>query len=222
MTGQNDDSDKAAITFYFDFSSPYAYLAVDSVLTLAARHGRAVDWRPILLGVVFRATGAQPLADLPLKGDYLRHDCPRFARMLGLPFVLPEPFPFATVAAARAVYWAESTAPGAEKAVVRGLLHEIFGRGQALIDKEAVAKAVAALEVPGLPDGSDEILDGMESRPIKDRLKTETDSAIAVGVFGSPFIVADGEAFWGADRLDHVDWWLSGGEPGEALQGRVR
>ena len=219
MADRRDDPDRAdpdptMIDFYFDFSSPYAYLAVDRALDVAGRHGRAVRWRPILLGVVFRASGAQPLVEIPLKGDYLRHDCPRFARMLGLPFTMPEPFPFASVAAARAVYWAESVAPGAEVPVVQGLFQEIFGRGRSLSDKNAVAEAVDKKDIPGLPDGAEAVLQGIDDQAIKDRLRHETDAAIAAGVFGSPFIRVDGEAFWGADRLDQVDWWLSkGGRP---------
>src|SRR3546814_10341238 len=86
------------IDFYFDFSSPYGYLASEQIEALAARHGRTVAWRPILLGVVFQQTGGQPLLDIPLKGGYARHDLARSARLLGLPFQLPASFPFPSVA----------------------------------------------------------------------------------------------------------------------------
>jgi 2-hydroxychromene-2-carboxylate isomerase len=210
MNNDRQSPARSSIDFYFDFSSPYAYLAVDRVIALAECHGRAVCWHPILLGVVFRASGAQPLVEMPLKGDYLRRDCPRFARLLGLPFIMPDPFPFASVAAARAVYWAGEVSPIAQQAVVRGLLGAIFGNGIALVDKQAVADTVAGLGLPALPAGSEAVLAGIESPEIKDRLRTENEEAIAAGVFGSPFVIADGEPFWGADRLDHVDWWLSG------------
>src|SRR3546814_6947662 len=78
------------IDFYFDFSSPYGYLASEQIEALAARHGRTVACRPILLGVVFQQTGGQPLLDIPLKGGYARNDLARSARLLGLPSQLPD------------------------------------------------------------------------------------------------------------------------------------
>src|SRR3546814_12790894 len=91
----------APIDFYFDFSSPYGYLAAEQVDALAARHGRGVAWRPILLGVVFQQTGGQPLLNIPLKGGYARHALARSARLLGLPFRLPAGFPFLSCSEAR-------------------------------------------------------------------------------------------------------------------------
>jgi 2-hydroxychromene-2-carboxylate isomerase len=83
------------IDFYFDFSSPYGYLASTQIDGLAAKHGRAVTWRPILLGAVFKITGGQPLATIPLKNSYSAHDMARSARLLNVPFKLPTKFPVA-------------------------------------------------------------------------------------------------------------------------------
>jgi 2-hydroxychromene-2-carboxylate isomerase len=93
------------IDFYFDFSSPYGYLASEKIDELAARHGREVRWRPILLGVVFKHTGAAPLTMVPLKGEYSIHDFSRSARFLGVSYTHPVNFPLATQHAARAYYW---------------------------------------------------------------------------------------------------------------------
>ena len=93
---------KAPVEFYFDFSSPYGYLASTAIDGIAARHGRTVEWRPFLLGAAFKQTEAKPLVEIPLKGDYARHDLPRFARKLGVAFTLPQPFPFLSVNACRA------------------------------------------------------------------------------------------------------------------------
>ena len=64
----------AKLDFYFDFSSPYGYIASHKIDALAARHGREVEWRPILLGAVMKITGGQPLPNVPLKGHYARLD----------------------------------------------------------------------------------------------------------------------------------------------------
>ena len=96
---------KTPIDFYFDFSSPYGYLAASRIDTLAAKHQRSVNWRPILLGAIFKVTGTQPLTFVPLKGDYTRRDLPRTARFHGIEFRMPSKFPIATQAAARLVVW---------------------------------------------------------------------------------------------------------------------
>ena len=76
------------IDFYFEFASPYGYLASTQIDSLAARHDRAVAWHPIMLGAAFKETGARPLTETPLKGPYLLRDVPRFARLLGVPLIL--------------------------------------------------------------------------------------------------------------------------------------
>ena len=95
---------KAPVDFYFDFSSPYGYLAANKIEALATKYGRTVRWRPMLLGVAFKATGSGPLPSIPLKGDYAKRDFLRSARFHGIAFRQPEPFPVSTVAACRAFY----------------------------------------------------------------------------------------------------------------------
>ena len=93
------------IDFYFDFSSPYGYFAAEKIDALAAQHGRGVNWRPILLGAVFKVNGQQPLANIPLKGDYAAHDMLRCARWFALPFKIPGKFLIGSIAPCRAFYW---------------------------------------------------------------------------------------------------------------------
>ena len=95
----------APIEFYFDFSSPYSYLASEQIEPLAARYGRTIDYRPVLLGAAFKASGMLPLVDIPLKGEYSKRDFDRSARFAGLQFVLPQPFPIGAVGASRAYLW---------------------------------------------------------------------------------------------------------------------
>src|SRR5881398_169882 len=96
----------APIEFYFDFSSPYGYLASHKIDALAAKHGRTADWRPILLGVIFKQTGAAPLTMVPLKGDYSKRDMQRSARFHGVSdFRMPSKFPIPSQAPARIVLW---------------------------------------------------------------------------------------------------------------------
>src|SRR3954470_22050117 len=106
----------APIDFYFDFSSPYGYFGAMRIDELAARHGRQVNWHPVLLGVVFKTTGGAPLPTIPIKGEYSLHDFARSARFYGIPFQLPAVFPIASQASARAVMWARAEG-GPAKAV---------------------------------------------------------------------------------------------------------
>jgi 2-hydroxychromene-2-carboxylate isomerase len=193
----------AEIDFYFDFSSPYGYLAAEQIESLAARHGRPVTWRPILLGAVFKQTGGQPLLNIPLKGDYARHDLARAARLLGLPFRLPPGFPFMSVAACRAFYWLQDQDAVAAVALAKALYREVFGAGREIDSAEAVLRVATAA---GL--GGDGLAVALIDPAVKQRLRDEVERAISKGVFGSPLIVVDGEPFWGHDRLDQVDLWL--------------
>lgn len=195
------------VEFYFDFASPYGYLASTQIDAIAERHGRSVEWHPMLLGAVFKLTGGQPLPGIPLKGDYAARDMPRFARFLDVPFRMPDPMPMNPVAAARAYYWRELEAgEGPAKVLAKAIYHAHFGEGRDLSRPEALAELADAA---GLD--SKAMLEGMQSQPVKDRLRAVTDAAIGKGVFGSPFFIVDGEGFWGADRLDQVERWLASG-----------
>ena len=191
------------IEFYFDFSSPYGYLAAQRIDEIGARHGREVHWKPFLLGATFKETGLKPLVEIPMKGDYTRHDLERSARLLGVTIVEPKPFPFMSVAASRAVYWLmDGDAPLARRLAKR-LYDAAFGEGRDISSAEAV---IAVAEEIGIDP--EQLGAALQDPAVKERLRNEVESGKAKGVFGSPYIIVDGEAFWGSDRLDQVDRWL--------------
>jgi 2-hydroxychromene-2-carboxylate isomerase len=194
---------RKSVDFYFDFSSPYGYLASTRVDAMAGSHAATVNWRPFLLGAVFRVTGAAPLTNVPLKGAYSLHDWARTAKRYGVPFRMPAQFPFVTVTPCRAFYHVHRTDPAGAIRLAKALFHAAFGEGRDICQVEAVA---AIAEAAGF-DGAD-IQAGIQSAEVKDRLKQEVESAIGRGVFGSPFFIVDGEGFWGNDRLDEVAAWL--------------
>jgi 2-hydroxychromene-2-carboxylate isomerase len=196
----------APIEFYFDFSSPYGYLAARRIEEVVEAYDREILWKPFLLGALFKTTGAQPLLDIPLKGDYARLDLARSARRYKAPFVLPENFPFMSVAACRAFYWLNESDPNAARALIAALYDTAFGAGRSIA--EATEVAAVAKNLGHDPDG---VLAALQEPRIKDLLRREVEAAIAKGVFGSPYIIVDGEPFWGSDRLDDVALWLKGG-----------
>ena len=190
------------IDFYFDFSSPYGYLASTEIDALAARHGRSVIWRPFVLGAAFKVTGQRALTEQPLRGDYARRDFARSARLLGVPFKMPEPFPFFALAASRACYWVGE--PSRAKALAKGIYHAAFGEGRDITPVPVVAEIARGLGIEGLEQG-------LEQPATKAALRDATDQALARGVFGSPFFFVDGDPFWGHDRLGQLDRWLATG-----------
>lgn len=196
----------APIDFYFEFASPYGYLASTQIDALAERHGRAVAWHPIMLGAAFKETGARPLMQTPLKGPYLLHDVPRFARLLGVPLALPPVMPMNSLVASRACVWVEEDDPAQAKRLAKALFHAHWGEGRDLGAPEAVADVAAGLGIE-----REALLAAVADQRIKDRLREQTQAAIERGVFGSPFVFVDNEPFWGADRLAQVDAWLTRG-----------
>jgi len=190
------------IDFYFDFSSPYGYLASTRIDAIAARHGRNVSWRPFVLGAAFKVTGQRPLVKQPLRGEYAKRDFARSARLLGVPLKLPEPFPFFGLAASRACYWVADAARA--RALAKGIYHAAFGEGRDVTPVASVAEIARKLGIEGVEQG-------VEKPETKAKLREATDEALSRGVFGSPFFIVDGEPFWGHDRLEHVERWLATG-----------
>jgi 2-hydroxychromene-2-carboxylate isomerase len=194
------------IDFYFDFSSPFGYLASLQIDTLAERHGRLADWRPFLLGAVFKVAKTAPNALVPLKGSYSERDWERCARLLGVPLTLPPDFPFPSQAAGRAFYWLKAQDESAAKELARALLAASFVEGREVSKPETVLEVADA---QGLERAAVE--QALQDESVKQRLREETEGAIERGVCGSPFIFVDDEPFWGNDRLAMVDLWLERG-----------
>jgi 2-hydroxychromene-2-carboxylate isomerase len=186
---------KAPIDFYFDFSSPYGYLAGEKIDALAAKHGRSVTWRPMLLGAAFKLTGAAPLPSIPIKGEYAKRDFLRSARFHGVPMKIPSVFPISGLAACRAFY----ALPEKDRVpFAKSLLRTYF------VDDVNIGEPEKVLEIAGKLGHKPDLADPA----LKERTKNEVDAAIKAGVFGSPYFVADGEPFWGIDRFDQLERWL--------------
>lgn len=195
------------IRFYFDFSSPYSYIANEWLDPLAAQHGRAVERHAILLGVTFQAAELKSPVSYPIKREYSVRDFARSARFHDLAYRLPDPFPIATQNAARIFWWLkDSRGEAAAAAWAHAGLRAVFQRGLPLNDA-ATLKAVAAES--GIDPAEAE---SVWNDPVwKDRLKRANEAAIAAGVFGAPFFIVDGEPFWGNDRRPQIERWLASG-----------
>jgi len=194
------------IEFWFDFSSPYAFFASHDIEALARRHGRGVAWRPFLLGAAFRTTNMAPLTQQPLRGDYARRDWRRIARLKGLAFDLPPFFPTSGVNASRVFYFLEASDPATAVAFAKAAFDALFVDGRDIAEADVVASLGAPLGLDGAA-----LVRAGATPEAKAMLRTRTDEALERGIFGSPFLIADGEPFWGSDRLAMLDEWLARG-----------
>jgi 2-hydroxychromene-2-carboxylate isomerase len=196
----------APIDFYFDFSSPYGYFASMRIDALAAKYKRDVSWHAVLLGVVFKVTGGMPLPMVPLKGDYSKRDFVRSAVFHGIPYKTPTIFPVSTQSPARAFCWLNEQDPAKAKKLAAALYHAYFVDD---INISNPADTVAVAAKMGLDAARVEA--ALNDPVVKDKLKTEVDEAMKHNVFGSPYIIVDGEGFWGMDRFDQLEKWLATG-----------
>jgi 2-hydroxychromene-2-carboxylate isomerase len=194
------------VDFYFEFSSPYGYIASEVAEEAEKRMGRPMKWRPMLLGPVFKLTGQTPLTEVPMKGDYSKRDFVRSAGFHKVPFRTPEKFPIGTVAAVRAFYWVQDRDDAKARALAKALYRAYFVEG-----KDISAPAVVVEVAAGIGIDRDALAKALDDPAVKERAKKEVEAAIAAGVFGSPFFIVDGEPFWGVDRLPMVEEWISRG-----------
>jgi 2-hydroxychromene-2-carboxylate isomerase len=196
-----------AIEFYFDFISPFAYLGSVVIERTAARHGREVVWRPLLVGVtIMKVMGLPPLPSIPLKGPYLRRDLKRLSEFFDVPLRhhgLPS---VSSVVACRAFLAIAEADPQLAKRFGRMLFHRLWRDGRDITDIENVLHVAgeAGADLPTLRA----ILLGSEAR---DRLRRAVDDAVARGIFGVPTFIADGEVFWGNDHIWMLEHWLANG-----------
>jgi 2-hydroxychromene-2-carboxylate isomerase len=196
----------AAIDFYFDFSSPYSYIASEWIEALAARHGRTVNWKAILLGATFQAAELKPPVAYPLKREYSLHDFERSARFAGVPLKNPEKFPIPTQNAARVFWWLHDKRDATASHWARHCLRAYFARGVDLSDPERLKELAAEFGLD--PQQAEAVWNDPEW---KARLKSANEAAIAAGVFGAPFFMIDNEPFWGNDRRAQIERWLEKG-----------
>lgn len=194
------------IEFWFDFSSPYGYVASQLIEGVAARHGRTVNWHPVLLGPIFKAVGTAPLTAMPIKGEYSRHDFARTARYHKVPFHLPQGFPAGTQVAARAFYLIADGDEEMARDFAGRVFRAYFAEGRDVADPAVVMEIAKAAGADAAA-----LAEPLKGEAIKERLKSEVGKAMAAGVFGSPFFIVDGEPFWGVDRIPAMEEWMRTG-----------
>ena len=184
------------LELFFDLSSPYSYLAATQVEALAERTGAEVAWRPMVLGAVFKAVGNEMPARVPHKARWMGQDLQRWAELHGVPLRFSSHFPLNTIKAMRLVLVDDSKAAAVALAGFRAMWAEDRN-----ITEEPELRRIA--ELGGLDPAT--ALQAIETPAIKDRLRANTDEAVARGAFGAPTLFVGDELFWGNDRMHFVE-----------------
>lgn len=174
---------KTGTTWYFDFISPFAYLQWPKVRALLAE--RDIVLRPIVLAAVLAARGQKGPAEIPGKREFTYRHVLWTARATGTPLRFPPTHPFNPIAALRLCL-----AAGTTPAAIDAIFDWIWSRGEAGDSIEALAPVAARLGIGHAAIGEE---------AIKLALRTNTDAALAAGVFGVPTLAIDGQLFWGLD-----------------------
>ena len=188
-----------SVDFYFDVGSPAAYLAWTQLPALCLEAGATLNYRPMLLGGVFQATGNRAPISVPLKGSYLFDDLARFARRYGVPFSLNPHFPVNTITLMRIAAGLEMRADARLVVYLGAVFEALWVNGMNMADP---ATAADVLQAAGLDAA--ELMALAADPQVKDRLRLQTEAAVARGVFGAPSMLVDGILYWGQDRLDFV------------------
>jgi 2-hydroxychromene-2-carboxylate isomerase len=197
---------QARFEFWYDFSSPFAYLGSTQVEALAARCQATIEWRPFLLGGLFKLIGTP---DVPLftwseaKRRYTMLDMQRHADLYGVPFRWPSHFPLLTVAPLRL-----ALAAGPDIArLSRGVFHAFWAEDRDISKPEELTAVCTSLGLPA------ELVGRTQDPAIKEALKRSTEEARDRGLCGAPSFVVGSEVFWGQDRLHFVERALRGQAP---------
>lgn len=194
-----------ALEFWFEFASPYSYLSAEEIDDKARAAGVRVLWKPFLLGPIFARQGwtDSPFNLYPAKGAYMWRDMERLCAKKNIPLRRPTTFPRNGLLAAR-------VATAIEDELLSGVFAKAAFRANFVEDQDISAPGVIAQALQSIGLSADEWLDRASREETKALLRRRTEEAVSRGIFGAPSFVAQGELFWGGDRLgDALAWTVS-------------
>lgn len=194
---------KRKIAFFFDYVSPYAYLASTRIRALAERHGAEVEAVPVLFAAMLASTGSRGPAEIPARREYMINDVTRLARALNVPIAPPATHPFNPLAALRFTHAVED--PADRWRLVEAIFRAAWVDARRVDDPQVVTRIAAEQGFDAETLGARAITD-----EVKTKLRCATDEAIAQGAFGVPTMIVDGELFWGVDSLHLLERFLGG------------
>jgi 2-hydroxychromene-2-carboxylate isomerase len=196
----------APVDFYFDFASPYGYIAAQSIDALAARHGRTVNWHAIVLDANFQSLERIRIPSSVMRSEYILRDVERLAAFTQVAYQPPSSLGLHTELAARLFHTFNDRDPEQGRAFAQAVFRAYFVEDRNIAQAEVLQTLCTAQKMT-----PDEFNAQANDSATRARLKAEIDLAEARGVFGSPFFIVEGERFWGNDRLPQLERWLATG-----------
>lgn len=201
------------ITFYYDPISPYAYLAFERLPEALMGHSVQLRYKPVLFAALLKVHGQLGPAEIPGKRDWTYRQVGWLAHQHGVSLDLPAAHPFNPLALLRlGLATATDDAPlETNRYVTERLFHHVWRGGQDATDPERLGALQAVLQDHmAQRDKPWPNAQWPGSDAVKQRLRANTDEALALGLFGVPTLVVDGRAFWGQDALPMLRAYLDG------------
>ena len=186
-----------SIEFYFEFGSPYTFLAHKEIRKIEKENSIKIKYMPILLGDLLKSVGVKPNADIPIKAKYMIKDCKLWADKKNIVFKFNNYFPIVTLNLLRCVLVAEKK--GFSQNFINKVFDAIWEDGLNLNDNIIVEKLLKNIGI----NPKTFLMESVDNK-IKDELKKRTDEAYKKGIFGSPSFIVNNKIFWGQDRLEFV------------------
>jgi len=186
-----------SIEFYFDFSSPYAYIGYKEIKKLEKKNSIKVKYMPIFLGGLHNAAGITPAAFIDIKSKYMIGDAKLICEKKNIKFIFNSYFPIKTVNFMRGVVIAEEDS--FKKIYIEKIFNAIWKDGLNMNDPIVVEKVLKNMDL-----NPEIFLSKVGDDKIKDKLRQLTDDALKKGIFGAPTFLVNKKIFWGQDRLSYA------------------
>jgi len=183
--------------FYFDFASPYSFLAHKQIRKIEKENSIIIKYMPILLGGLFNLSGIKANADIPIKAKYMIKDCKMWAEKNNISFKFNNYFPIKTLNLMRCVLVAEKK--DFTQMFINKIFDAIWKDGINLNDNLIVEKLLKNLDL----NPKTFLVEASEAK-IKEELKNRTNDAYKKGIFGAPSFLVNNKIFWGQDRIEFV------------------
>ena len=196
-------SSRKTFRFYFDFVSPYAYLAWTQVEKLAQNSGWEAEMVPVLFAGLLKADSESGVLDYQYERDYIFKDVFRTAQRTGIPFAIPPAHPFNPLLALRICSHPQDRRR--THRLVEAFFTAVWGKGVSISDRSEVTKILK-----NLGEDPEAVIQSAESVETKTILKQNTDTAIRRGIFGVPSFWAGEELYWGYDSIANLEYHLQG------------
>ena len=189
------------LRFFFDFQSPYSYVASEMIEEICEKHQAELIWEPMVLGGIFKADDTQPIFQRPKRAQYLAEDIVNVCECEGIAFRQRTEFLFSSIPAMRIVVQLK----GKERSKA---VHAVF-RAAWTDDKDPGNPEVLTELLAGIGLDGQKLLEGAQEQSVKDKLRDNTEEALSFGIFGAPTVILDQKKmFWGHDRLKVLDYFL--------------